>query len=953
MLVIMIDRSGEIIRDYELLELVGSGSFASVYKAKHCLIGRIVAIKIIHPELLDDNESMQRFKAEASIIANLNHPYIVQLNEFWVDDRGAYIVMEWMAGESLREHLDKYTMILPEKVAHILSQIAPAFSLVHRKNIVHRDLKPANIMFDEDGDAHIADFGLAKWHAHPTGLSSPNASIGTPAYMPPEQVESSGDDVTGMADVYSLGIILYELLTGQHPFGKGLNVIEMVLHHLRDPLPSILNVMPDLPHAIDVVIQKATQKNPEDRYQDVLELADAFQDAIDETVDFDPIATNLLIRGGEVPPRGEIQAHIYKKAGAVLEKPRKLIGRDDLIETVLRNLADDSRILMHGLGGMGKTSIAATIAANYIEQSGNMVIWIELGKQDEHTFFDAIANTFGQQSAIAGKFGDERILVIREILLEQEALLVIDNIWNEQAMIPIMRAIPYTMPTLMTSRKLLSIDGILIDIEQLAEQDALQLLEHYAGKSYENDPSAMRLVELLGSHPYAIELAGSRLKIYRHITPDKLISDMARSPHDTGPLGQITKESVKDLLDESIGELDDHLRYLLIMMGGLATSYATLALLGKVVNQDMDSLRNDLAEIERNGLIRLNFDKNDLQYYRMHDLTYSYVYHEFMKTGELRRIIDATRTYMHQFVNSYDLLELDLMNILGAAKSAQRINDGESLIDIMRQLVVEANYFSARGYPQQAMDLLNYAITTALDTSDRESAHYLTAKLGNAYLYFLGDSERAVRAYRDSLRQAQLMNNRERQALLWIATGTAVHFTGASEEQIYDCWDKAQAIGESIQNEYILAFVYLEKSAYEMEKVPSDYEKGIKYADASIEAAVRGDFPHFLVSGLLNRATAERATQHFKRALASDKEALAIAESHDNNYQIAEAMYAIGEDYDCLDERNLASDYLNASLHSFMKLGSALQVKNVRRYMQGKNYLIKRSEDGWKGLSNE
>ena len=937
----MFDRSNEIVRDYELLALVGSGSFASVYKAKHCLIDRIVAIKIIHAELLADYESLQRFKAEATIIANLNHPYIVQLNEFWVDDNGAYIVMEWMAGKSLREYLDEHRVLPVQRVARILAQIAPAFSLVHRKKIIHRDLKPANIMFDEDGDAHIADFGLAKWHTHPTGLSTANASIGTPAYMPPEQVESSGDELTGTADIYSLGIILYELLTGQHPFGENLKVIDMVLHHLRDPLPSILDIIPELPLGIDAVIHKATQKNPEDRYQDVLELADAFQDAINETIDNDPIATSVLSRSGVVPPRGDIHAHLYKKAGAVLEKPRKLVGRDDLVEMVQQKLTDDARILLHGLGGMGKTAIAATIASNYIEQSGNSVIWIELGKQDEHTFFDAIANIFGQQSVMAGKYGDERILAIREILLEQDALLIIDNVWNEQAMIPIMRAIPYGMPTLLTSRKLLSVDGKLIDIDQLGDSDALQLLEHHAGKSYSDDKSAMRLVELLGSHPYAIELAGSRLKIYLHLTPDKLISDIAQSPHDTGQLGQVTKPSVKDLLQESISELDAPLRHLLTMMGGMATTYATLALLAKVIDQDMDSLIEDLAELERNGLIRLNFDNIDLPHYRMHDLTYSYLYFEFMKTGELRRIIEATRIYIHEYVSNYDALELDLMNILGAAKSAQRIDDDKSLIDIMCQLVVEANYFGARGYPQQGIDLLKQAISLALESGDRGSAHYLIAKLGNAYLYFLGDAERAVEAYKESLKQAQFIKDREREALLWIATGTAVHFTGAPEEQIYDCWDKAQTIAESIQNEYVLAFVYLEKSAYEMEKEPADYEKGIQYADASIKAARQGDFSHFLVSGLLNRATAERATQRLNQALDTDMEALAIAENQQNDYQIAEAMYAIGEDYDCLNERDFASKFLNASLHSFMELGSNLQVKNVREFMLEKNYPVK------------
>ena len=181
----MQSRSGEIIREYQLMEQSGRGSFAAVYRAEHKYLENSRAVKIIHSHHLNDNDTLQQFIAEARIVDQLRHPYIVGLHEFWKDDRGAYIVMEWMANGSIADYMHQHKRMKPDMVSRCLSQIAPALSLVHSKQIVHHDLKPANILFDENYNAHLGDFGLAQWLT--TQTASGDTIEGTPAYHGPQK----------------------------------------------------------------------------------------------------------------------------------------------------------------------------------------------------------------------------------------------------------------------------------------------------------------------------------------------------------------------------------------------------------------------------------------------------------------------------------------------------------------------------------------------------------------------------------------------------------------------------------------------------------------------------------------------------------------------------------------------------------------------------------------------
>jgi WD40 repeat protein len=268
--------AGKTIRGYHLIELIGQGGFGAVYRAMQPLIGREVAVKIILPHFANHPEFIRRFEVEAQLIARLEHPFMVPLYDYWREPEGAYLVMRYLRGGSMRS-LVKTGPLQAEFVDRILSQVATALAVAHRAGVVHRDLKPDNILLDEQGNAYLTDFGIAKDLANDQHITEPDSMIGSFAYVSPEQAMS--ELVTLESDLYSLGVVLYELLTGQHPF-PGAPIGVMLNKHMHEPLPPLQKLRPDLAPALDQVIQKATAKNLEQRYHTAIELATAFRRAV-------------------------------------------------------------------------------------------------------------------------------------------------------------------------------------------------------------------------------------------------------------------------------------------------------------------------------------------------------------------------------------------------------------------------------------------------------------------------------------------------------------------------------------------------------------------------------------------------------------------------------------------------------------------------------------------------
>jgi serine/threonine protein kinase len=267
----------EKIGRYEVKAEVGRGGMATVYRSYDPSFERDVAIKVLPPAFQHDPQFRVRFEREAKTIALLEHPAIVPVYDFGEDQQKLYIVMRFMSGGSLSLRLKEGKMT-KEETQQIISRLAPSLDAAHAKGIIHRDIKPGNILFDQYGNAFLSDFGIARITEHAGTTITGNSIIGTPAYMSPEQVQ--GDkDLDGRSDIYSLGIIVFQMLTGSLPYQSDTPAKTMMMHIL-DPIPNVSEVNPNLPPDFDDVVTQALAKKPEDRYSTASEMATALEAAM-------------------------------------------------------------------------------------------------------------------------------------------------------------------------------------------------------------------------------------------------------------------------------------------------------------------------------------------------------------------------------------------------------------------------------------------------------------------------------------------------------------------------------------------------------------------------------------------------------------------------------------------------------------------------------------------------
>jgi eukaryotic-like serine/threonine-protein kinase len=261
---------GELIADrYELEELVGSGGMSSVYRAHDRLLERSVALKILHEQYGRDEDYVERFRREARAVAQLAHPNIVTVIDRGEQDGRQFIVFEYVDGVNLKELVDEEGPLPVHEAIELALQVARGLSFAHDQGLVHRDVKPQNVLIDGDGRAKVTDFGIAR-SVDVDGMTLTGTIMGTSNYIAPEQAR--GQPVDEQTDVYSLGCVLYELLTGEVPYG-GDNFVSVAMRHVNDPVPSVRDERPDVPPRLDWVIQQAMAKDHQERFASMNELA--------------------------------------------------------------------------------------------------------------------------------------------------------------------------------------------------------------------------------------------------------------------------------------------------------------------------------------------------------------------------------------------------------------------------------------------------------------------------------------------------------------------------------------------------------------------------------------------------------------------------------------------------------------------------------------------------------
>ena len=273
---------GQQLGPYEILEAIGQGGMARVYKGYHSDLDRYAAIKVIIWGLVEDEEFTTRFRREAQAIASLRHPHIVTIYDFGKYEYGYYLVMEYIDGEDLEAHVARGQRLSPEFIQSTIANIASALDYAHGNDVIHRDVKPSNIMMTQRGEAILTDFGLVML-PNSTGNTTMGTSFGTPYYMAPEQAASSAAAVPA-SDIYSLGVILFELLAGTPPYVAD-SPLGVALKHVSDPIPNIQDFAPDTPDTVKSVIERAMAKNASDRFVTASEMAEALRLAWQEDAD--------------------------------------------------------------------------------------------------------------------------------------------------------------------------------------------------------------------------------------------------------------------------------------------------------------------------------------------------------------------------------------------------------------------------------------------------------------------------------------------------------------------------------------------------------------------------------------------------------------------------------------------------------------------------------------------
>src|SRR5579863_7391444 len=258
------DMIGRVINDhYKLIDERGRGSFATVYVARDTENNRIYAVKVMHLELSNDGELLARFQREAHILLNLSDPHIVRIVDYGNDGNMHFIVMDYVDGQNLKYHMITQGPMEPLRALNYTRQIAEGLDIAYKQGVVHRDIKPQNILVNTHEVVKITDFGLARSRETVT-LTQSNVFMGTAYYISPEQAES-GRSADTRSDLYSVATVLFEMLAGRPPF-EGETAVDIVIKHMNAQVPSLSHMRPDLPADMDVFLQKALAKSPNDRF---------------------------------------------------------------------------------------------------------------------------------------------------------------------------------------------------------------------------------------------------------------------------------------------------------------------------------------------------------------------------------------------------------------------------------------------------------------------------------------------------------------------------------------------------------------------------------------------------------------------------------------------------------------------------------------------------------------
>ena len=369
----MLSKGQKINERYEIVKSIGEGGMANVYLAKDIILERDVAVKVLRGDLSADDKFIRRFEREAQSVSNLSHKNIVEVYDVGVEDEQHYIVMEYIEGKTLKQLLKKRESLTLTEVIDIMTQLTDGIAHAHESYIIHRDIKPQNIMIEDNGLIKITDFGIAM-ALNATQLTQTNSVMGSVHYLPPEQ--ASGKGATIKSDIYSLGILMYELLTGNVPF-KGDNAVEIALKHMKDKIPSIRKQNPAIPQSVENILLKAAAKNPRNRYDTAREMYEDFVHCLDEEHQNDKKIV-FEYPENDLDSSDPVEKNTPKPTKKVVEKPINNNEEDDFSENLteedIEDIENDEEVYEEPKKGNTLIAILASFFLLLLITGG--VIWI-------------------------------------------------------------------------------------------------------------------------------------------------------------------------------------------------------------------------------------------------------------------------------------------------------------------------------------------------------------------------------------------------------------------------------------------------------------------------------------------------------------------------------------------------------------------------------------------------
>ena len=825
---------------YKIISQIGAGGMGEVYLAKDTRLNRQTALKILPADLINDKARLSRFRREAQTASSLNHPNVITIYEIGEFEDTNYIATEFVEGETLREKISRGNLE-PSEILDISVQIVSGLAIAHKANIVHRDVKPENIMIRPDGIVKILDFGLAKLigksEEYLSGeLTTPGMVIGTINYMSPEQAK--GAEIDDRTDLWSFGVCLYEMLTGNLPFvGKTVNH-KLVAIMENAPAPFESNKIPAFVET-EKIIYKLLEKSLSKRYQTAEDLLKDLQ-IVRKNLRIAPAAAGFI---SEKKNTNTINRTMTDKssertliseggfANNLLKNRTPFIGREREIAQINNLLGEARLVTLKGIGGTGKTRIAQEIARRMIDRFPDGVFFIPLADIKNHELvISEIARTLGLNETGGNSIGE----ILTEFLESKKLLLVIDNfeqVVNAAADLSALIDAAPDLKILVTSRALLKIEpeqefavpplnlpeNIKIEnAENLLEYESIKLFVERAAALKPNfsitEENAAAIAEICASLeglPLAIELAAARIKILapRQIAErlENRLKILTSGARDLPSRQQTMRGAIEwsfELLDAAEKLL---FRRLAVFVGGF-----TFEAVENVCENGIDILDPFTVLLENSLLIRTDFESDEPRF-RMLEIVREFAIEKLEKSGEFSEIKEKHVRYFYQIANQADphLLDkegtkwLDLLNKenenIRIALEWANENDAEMLVKIVAAI---RDFWLIRNHLSEGRSWTETAFKKADHATDEELCK-ISGGLGQI-AKFQGDFETAEKAFQKVLEMSIKINDPKQTAIAYNGLAMTAKNTG-NYDSARKYAEKSLTISRELNNKFAVA----------------------------------------------------------------------------------------------------------------------------------------------------